>query len=478
MAPEKDSRIIIVGAGVFGLSTALHLSKQGYTDLHIFDRQPYDQNGYAYLEGADAASADENKIVRASYGKKVLYQNLAFTAMPVWNQWNEILSSTPPQDLPKGLSPDVKLWNNSGYVRLTDHGLEESEKQTQKNFPPELAHTQYRIADSQRRADAEEAGIPSSKLDPFGRFEGGLPLDGVLDMTAGFVLASRSCIFALHLVRKAGVKEHLGPEHALNSLMKDGRKVTGIITADGKRHSASLVVVACGGWTPNLIPQVEQLLETTSGSVLSIQLPKGRQDLWHKYSPEVFPVWDWNFGSYVPGGRVGALYGLPRTPEGIVKFGFRGAKWTNYSRKSDATGRPLSYPKPDATKVPEEAMRVIRAFCEENLPDLLELDLDYERLCWYTDSVDNSFLIDHVPGTDGLVVASGGSGHGFKFLPVLGEHVVDVIERKDTEYTRLFSWREVPDGKCNGLEEGPEGWRTLDKQKMVGKDAWKAKSRL
>lgn len=43
-------------------------------------------------------------------------------------------------------------------------------------------------------------------------------------------------------------------------------------------------------------------------------------------------------------------------------------------------------------------------------------------MCWYIDSLDNSFIIDYVPGySKTLFVASGGSGHGFKFLPVLGE---------------------------------------------------------
>ena len=59
---------------------------------------------------------------------------------------------------------------------------------------------------------------------------------------------------------------------------------------------------------------------------------------------------------------------------------------------------------------------------------------------------------------------------------MLGEHIADVVERKDTAYTRLFKWREVPDGKRNGLEEGPEGWRRLDQQKMAGKEQWKRAS--
>jgi sarcosine oxidase/L-pipecolate oxidase len=112
-------------------------------------------------------------------------------------------------------------------------------------------------------------------------------------------------------------------------------------------------------------------------------------------------------------------------------------------------------------------MDVIQEFCKENLPELLAIPIQKRRLCWYTDSVDNNFVIDYVPGKRGLMVASGGSGHGFKFLPVLGMHVVDVVEGKDTPYTRLFKWREVPRDKRNGLEEGPGGWRTLDKQQTA-----------
>lgn len=56
-APAKDDSIIIVGAGIFGLSTAIHLGLRGYTNVKVFDRQPYEQTLYNYLEGCDAASA-------------------------------------------------------------------------------------------------------------------------------------------------------------------------------------------------------------------------------------------------------------------------------------------------------------------------------------------------------------------------------------------------------------------------------------
>jgi sarcosine oxidase/L-pipecolate oxidase len=177
-----------------------------------------------------------------------------------------------------------------------------------------------------------------------------------------------------------------------------------------------------------------------------------------------------------PHDDIAGLYGLPRTPEGVVKVAFRGAKWTNYSKTSPVTGQALSFPKTDVDEIPQEAMRVIRSFCEENLPDLLQLELERGRLCWYSDSMDNSFLIDYVPSHENLIVANGGSGHGFKFLPVLGEHVVDVLERKDTDYTRMFKWRDVSNDDPNGLREGPDGWRNLEKHKLVGREAWKETS--
>lgn len=55
--PNKDDAIIIVGAGIFGLSTAIHLSQRGYTNVTVFDRQPYHKSLYSYFNGCDAASA-------------------------------------------------------------------------------------------------------------------------------------------------------------------------------------------------------------------------------------------------------------------------------------------------------------------------------------------------------------------------------------------------------------------------------------
>src|SRR5687768_5250444 len=98
-SPRKADPIVIVGSGIFGLSTALHLARRGYTDVTVLDRQPCDKLQYSYFQGADGASADINKIVRSAYGAQTEYQMLSVEAIAGWKQWNQELAAgttTPP----------------------------------------------------------------------------------------------------------------------------------------------------------------------------------------------------------------------------------------------------------------------------------------------------------------------------------------------------------------------------------------------
>ncbi|KAG3176224.1 hypothetical protein PC129_g25556, partial [Phytophthora cactorum] len=66
-----DSEIIIVGGGVFGLSTALWLARGGYRNITIFDRCAFGKNWYNPAKGCDGASADIDKVFRMAYGEKL-----------------------------------------------------------------------------------------------------------------------------------------------------------------------------------------------------------------------------------------------------------------------------------------------------------------------------------------------------------------------------------------------------------------------
>ena len=88
------------------------------------------------------------------------------------------------------------------------------------------------------------------------------------------------------------------------------------------------------------------------------------------------------------------------------------------------------------------------------MPELANSKAIYARLCLYCDSFDGNFFIGKDPEVMGLGVAAGGrysrvndlicfqgSGHGFKFSPVLGEVIADAMEGKETKYTKKFQWR-------------------------------------
>ena len=61
----------------------------------------------------------------------------------------------------------------------------------------------------------------------------------------------------------------------------------------------------------------------------------------------------------------------------------------------------------------------------------------------YCDSFDGDLFIAADPNREGLVVASGGSGHGFKFAPALGAIVADVLEERDNRFAPRFAWRSL-----------------------------------
>lgn len=100
-------------------------------------------------------------------------------------------------------------------------------------------------------------------------------------------------------------------------------------------------------------------------------------------------------------------------------------------------------------------------------PDLIDLKWE-SRILWYTDTINNDYIYDFVPGRKNLSVACSGSGHAFKMLPVLGQFLVDKIEGREKLYTKLFSWRKPESffSDPNGLQEGLEGDRVYAKQML------------
>lgn len=473
-ALNKQQPIIIVGSGIFGLSTSLHLARRGYQNVTVFDKQPYDESLYSYFKGADAASADMNKIVRSAYGAQTEYQELSAEAIAMWHEWNDELASG--KVMPPGMSDRDRVFVPNGNISLSTAPTLPDWEQACIDGMEKAGHpdTQLATTDARHREIARKKGI-ESYMDPFQRESRGKLNVGVLDTTGGMTIADKACRMALYKARCLGVKFVFGPETGLfqHFLYADGA-LKGIRTRDGRSHRAALTVMACGGWTPVLVPQLDGLCEATAGSVALLKIPRS-SSLWERLSPERFPTFTFDMRA----GADGGLYGFPRTEDGWFKVGYRGTKYTNPLTQQDGKWRstPVTRWSPayrdgkepvgsTVTCFPKQAHKVIETFLDEYLPELGKegIKIGMTRLCWYTDSPDNHFIIDRVPGVSGLMVATGGSGHAFKYLPVIGNWVVDIIENIGLDRPAVKSWqwrtehRGVP---INNLMEGEKSARAL-----------------
>ncbi|KAJ8120186.1 hypothetical protein ONZ43_g3042 [Nemania bipapillata] len=415
-----------------------------------------------------------NKIIRFSYGSEIEYQRLASQAAEIWGEWNQEIASMAGErveELPGVLQRGERMvWNKCGFLRMAvGSEFPDIELDTLRNMEKEgIRDTQFRSDDDIDVERASKSGW-GHKLDACRRQERFGVHKAVLDSSAGFTVAYKACAWAQYLARKAGVEFILHPTKGkVTNIDTTATEKPIVQTADGVTHEADLVVVAGGGWTAGLLPEADGLIETTAGSVATIQLPKERLDLWERFSPENFPVITWGFSE----GK--DAYSFPRDENGVIKIGFRKTKWTNYG---DVAGKRISVPRAVQSKetdIPAPALEGIKEYISLNLPELVELGLSSTFLCWYTDSIDNSFVVDFVPNRSGVAICTGGSGHGFKFLPILGREVVKILEGKgdQTVYGQMWKWRTSTATKRNGLEEGEEGPRVLEKQKMASREDW------
>ncbi|KAJ5253072.1 hypothetical protein N7489_003482 [Penicillium chrysogenum] len=492
MTEEKS--VAVVGAGIFGLSLAIALRDRNYA-VTVFDRSQYDANGYdPTADDVQAASADHNKIVsdsncpqikvdangkyqfRASYGKEIHYQRLALESRGAWVSVDEKRRPAEQDD-----GSNNELFVNSGMLRIQpfDH-LATLEKETLANMQRDgLRDTQFVKSDPADCERADKLGWKDKILN-FRIPDSESTYEAVLDSLAGFVRCSNACAYYQKVAAGKGVKFHFGPQKgAVDYLVKvksdtePGKdKVIGLKTKDGVVHDADAVVVAAGSFSTQILPDLSYHLESSAGSLATFKIDKSNTDLWDKYSPERFPVMTWKSTPRDTSGKdTGSIYVLPRTPEGLVKIGYRGVKWTNFQPAPKDTpftqdGQwSVPLPADECSLLPEPALYAIKQFVSIFLPEFESTPFFSTKLCWYTDSLDNSFVIDHVPtyAEKSVFVCTGGSGHGAKFLPVLGKHAADIFENGDqsSSFMRPF-WRWRPDApRRNGLEEGPGGPRDI-----------------
>jgi glycine/D-amino acid oxidase-like deaminating enzyme len=254
--------------------------------------------------------------------------------------------------------------------------------------------------------------------------------DGVLEIEAGYAESGRAVAILIQRAKSDGVE--LRERVTFSQLDQPGNRVSGIVLDDGQRMAADFVVMTVGAWTPYLLPFTRKFFRATGQPVF--HLMPSEPEL---FAPERFPV----FGADI---TTTGYYGFPINRDGVVKIANHGP------------GREMS-PDSDGRVVTAEDEKNLREFLASTFPPLADAPIVYTRVCMYCDTHDGHFWIARDQEREGLVVAAGDSGHGFKFAPVLGEIIADAVEAKDNPLLDKFRWRpEVRPGTDSDVARSKE----------------------
>lgn len=381
-SPRRDrmKSVVIIGSGVFGITAAIELHARGWK-VTVLDQGP--------VPHPDAASTDISKVVRMDYGSDIVYTEMGEQALDGWCLWNA--------------SWERPLYHADGFLVMA-----RAEEMKRGGFEFESYHflqSRGHRLERIRRADLERRH-PAWNAACFG--------DGYFNPDAGWAESGRVIATLKQVATGRGIELVEGGRFA--SVIEKKSKTAGVRTADGREWRADTVLAAVGAWTPFVFPELRSAMFTTGQPVLHLRPsnPAG-------FRAPGFPVWAADIAH-------AGWYGFPANADGIVKI-------ANHlpARRIDDPAAPR--------EVAGEEIAVFRAFLRETFPSLANASLAGTRQCWYCNTTDGDFWIDHHPGRSGLIIAAGDSGHAFKFAPILGGLVADVVERRPNPWAHRFRWR-------------------------------------
>jgi len=372
------SRIIVVGAGINGVTATIELRKRGH-DVVLVDPGP--------LPHSLAASTDISKAVRAAYGADDEYTKLAERSIKIWREWNQEFGT--------------QLYHEVGVMFVRQRELK----------PGDFEYESFKTLE--HRGHKVERINSARSWKRFPAWNPELYLDGVLELEAGYAESGRVVATLIRRAKSLGVQLREGKFIALD---EKGERVKGIVLGNGERIASDLVVMTVGAWTPYLLPSTKKFFRARGQPVFHLQ-PRQPE----LFAPECFPV----FGADI---TTTGYYGFPINRDGVMKIANHGP------------GREMS-PESSKRAVTPEEEKNLREFLSSTFPALADAPIVSSRVCMYCDTHDGHFWIARDPDRRGLIIAAGDCGHGFKFAPVLGEIIADAVEEKPNPILEKFRWR-------------------------------------
>src|SRR5213594_2720801 len=235
---------------------------------------------------------------------------------------------------------------------------------------------------------------------------------------AGALSARRACQAVRDAFVKAGGTYRTGQ-------VKPG-SLTSLQLEDGSRIEADTYVFACGPWLGRLFPDViGDRVRATRQEVFFFGTPPGDQ----RFTEEALPVW-------ADHGR-GFIYGIP------------GNEWRGFKVADDTRG-PVFDPTTGERVPTPEGLKAAREYLAFRFPGLKGAPLVEARVCQYENSPDEHFIIDRHPAAPNTWLVGGGSGHGFKHGPAVGELVAKLVLGGETAPPEFRLSRLDPGARSRG----------------------------
>lgn len=380
--------IVIIGGGIFGLTAALALRARGHGVMAL-DQGP--------APHPLAASTDISKVVRIEYGADEAYTALAERAREGWLRWNQMWGEP--------------LYHEEGLLVLSRGPM----------APGSFAYDSYQML--QKRGHALERLDAATIARRYPAWNAELYSDGYFNPKGGYAESGRVVAALAEWAQAEGVA--VRGEQPVEGLLEENGRVRGVRLANGEQIRARQVVVAAGAWTPLLLPELQPVMRVVGQPVFHLQ-PEDTE----RFRPP-------HFHTFTAAVSETGWYGFSLHPrEHVLKVANHGV------------GRVV-HPRRDARLVTDEQAAALRDFLAQAFPELVDAPIVYTRLCLYCDVLDGHFWIDRHPQREGLVVASGGSGHGFKFAPVLGELIADAVEGRPNPELQRFRRRSLGEETVN-----------------------------
>jgi monomeric sarcosine oxidase len=368
-----NADVAVIGAGVFGAWTAYQLAANGARVLLA--------DGYG-AGNSRASSGGESRILRLGYGPDEIYSRSAQRSMELW------------QKLFANTEQPVSFLQRTGVLWLA--------RENDPYCEATLA-TLKRLGAKCERLDSEtlRRRFPQLEHDPIAW--------GILEPDAGVLLARRAVQAVVARARDIGV-EYI--QDAVTPLPSNVGRLSSVRTTSGKEIFADRFVFACGPWLPKLFPDVlGELIHVTRQEVFFFGRPPGDRS----FGLGAMPAWiDFN----------DLVYGLPD----LDGRGFKIA--------IDAHG-PEFDPDTGERVVSTSGLNAIREYLVRRIPLLAEAPVTETRVCQYENTSNGDFLIDRHPPMENVWLVGGGSGHGFKHGPAIGEYVAEMIAGTGTLETRF-----------------------------------------